>query len=144
MKKKILIALVVVLVLIQLIRIDKTNPEVVLANDFIEINKPSAEIASMMKSSCYDCHSSQSKYPWYSNVAPVSWLLKNHINEAREHFNFSEWSSYDAKDQAHILEECAEEIEKGKMPMKSYVLMHSEANLSDEQKDALIAYFESF
>lgn len=144
MKKKIFLALVVVLVLIQLIRIDKTNPEVVLANDFIELNKPSAEIASIIKTSCYDCHSNQSEYPWYSNIAPVSWLVKNHINEGREHFNFSEWASYDAQDQRHILEECAEEVEEGEMPMKPYVLMHSEANLSDEQKEALISYFESF
>ncbi|MGB0885793.1 MAG: heme-binding domain-containing protein [Chitinophagales bacterium] len=143
MKKKILIALAIFLVLIQFVRIDKTNPELVIANDFIEINKPSTEIAGMLKSACYDCHSSESKYPWYSNVAPVSWLMKSHINGARDHFNFSEWNTYDAKEQAHILEECAEEIEKGKMPMKSYVFAHSEAKLSPEQKEALISYFES-
>lgn len=144
MMKKILIALAVIFVVIQFIRIDKTNPEVVLANDFIEIAKPNAEIAAMIKTSCYDCHSSQSKYPWYSNVAPVSWLVKNHINEGREHFNFSEWNDYPAEDQKHILHECAEEVEEGEMPMKPYLLMHSEAKLTAEQQENLVKYFKNF
>jgi len=143
MKKKILIALAVILVLIQFVRIDKTNPETVLENDFISVNTPPTEIAEMLKTSCYDCHSNQSVYPWYSNIAPVSWMLKQHINEAREHLNFSEWALYDTKDQAHALEECAKEVEKGKMPLSSYLIIHTESKLSDEQAAKLVAYFKS-
>jgi len=141
MKKKILIAIPIVFILIQFIRIDKTNPEVVLANDFVEMEKPPTEIGDMIKSSCYDCHSNHSKYPWYTNVAPVSWIVKNHIIEGRDHFNFSEWNSYSSDEQKDILHECAEEVEEGEMPMKPYLLMHSDAKLSEEQKNILVAYF---
>lgn len=144
MKKKILIVLAIILVLIQFVRIDKTNPEVVIENDFIEMAKPNAAIASMIKSSCYDCHSSQSKYPWYTNVAPVSWLVKNHINEGRRHFNFSEWNQYSLEERKEILHECAEEVAEKVMPMKPYLLVHSEAKLTDEQRTQLSAFFESF
>jgi hypothetical protein len=143
MKKKILIALAIVLMIIQFVRIDKTNPVALLENDFIEIVKPNAEIASMIKSSCYDCHSSQSKYPWYSNIAPVFWLVKSHINEGREHFNFSAWDMYSTQDRKEILHECAEEVEEKVMPMKPYLLMHGEAKLSDKQRATLVAFFES-
>ncbi len=142
MKKKILIALPIIFILIQFIRIDKTNPDYDLKNDFINIKNPPKEIAVMIQTSCYDCHSNQSKYPWYANVAPVSWFLKNHINEARDYFNFSEWNSLSAKDKKHILEECAEEVEEGEMPMKTYLLMHSKAKLSAKQRSILVNFFE--
>jgi len=143
MKKKILVGLVGIFMIIQFFRIDKTNPEVVLENDFIEIYNPPAEIATILKTSCYDCHSNESKYPWYTNVAPVSWMIKHHIDEGREYFNFSEWNSLDAKKQAHIIEECSEEVEEGEMPLPNYLIMHAEAKLSAEQKELLASYFES-
>ena len=143
MKKKIVIGLVSIFVIIQFFRIDKTNPEVVLENDFIEIYNPPTEVASILKTSCYDCHSNQSKYPWYTNIAPVSWFVKHHIDEGREYFNFSEWNSLTPKKQAHIIEECSEEVEEGEMPLSNYLLMHSEAELSKEQTKLLVEYFES-
>jgi len=143
MLKKILLALVLLFVLIQFFRIDKENPISAIETDFIEIYHPPAEIVSMLQTSCYDCHSNHSKYPWYTNVAPMSWFVKDHINEAREYFNFSEWSSMTAKRQDHILEECAEEVEENEMPLESYVWMHSEAELTHEQKETLEHYFNS-
>lgn len=144
MTKKIIIAIAVIFVLIQLIKIDKTNPTTAPENDFMVVAAPPTEIAKMIKTSCYDCHSSEVVYPWYSNIAPVSWFLKKHINEAREEFSFSEWGLYIAKDQKHIAKECGEEIEKGKMPMTSYLLMHSEAKLSKEQSTQLVSYFKGY
>jgi len=141
MIKKILIALVVLFVLIQFFRIDKTNPVSAIENDFIEIYQPPVEIAIMLKTSCYDCHSNESKYPWYTNIAPVSWLVKHHINEGREYFNFSEWTSLTVKKQNHILEECAEEVEEGEMPLPSYLIMHSESKLTQDQIETLEHYF---
>jgi predicted Fe-S protein YdhL (DUF1289 family) len=141
MIKKILIALVVLFVLIQFVRIDKTNPVSAKENDFIEIYQPPAEIAELLKTSCYDCHSNESKYPWYTNVAPFSLFVEHHIDEAREYFNFSDWSSLTDKKKDHILEECAEEVEEGEMPLSSYLIMHSEAELSHEQKEVLEHYF---
>ena len=143
MKKKILIGLLVVFVIIQFFRIDKTNPKVDATKDFINVNQTPDNIAGILKTSCYDCHSYESKYPWYTNIAPVSWFVKHHINEGREHLNFSEWGNYSAKDQAHASEECAEEVEEGEMPLTSYTLIHGDAKLSKEDKALLESYFES-
>jgi len=143
MKKKIAISILVLVILIQFVRIDKTNPITPIENDFIAIYNPPAEITSILKTSCYDCHSNEVKYPWYTNVAPVSWFVKKHINEARDYFNFSDWSAQTVKRQDHILEECAEEVEEGEMPLTSYLLMHSEAELTHEQIETLEVYFKS-
>ncbi|NJN77288.1 MAG: heme-binding domain-containing protein [Saprospiraceae bacterium] len=143
MLKKIGIAVVVILVLMQFKRIDKTNPEFNEAEDFITITQPPTEIATLIKNACYDCHSHQSKYPWYSNVAPASWMLEHHIEEGRQHLNFSTWATYPEKKADHKLEECVEEVEEGNMPMKPYIIMHSEAKMTDAQKTVLVEWFES-
>ncbi len=135
MLKKIILGLIVFLVLIQFIRIDKTNPPVDKKKDFITLTNPSPEVKAILITSCYDCHSNESTYPWYSNVAPVSWWLKNHINEGREHLNFSEWGSYTEKRQQHKLDECIEEVEEGEMPLSSYTVTHKNAALSPAQKE---------
>lgn len=141
MKKKILIGVVIVLVGIQFITIDKTNPPVDASKDFMTITDPPAEVEKLIRTSCYDCHSNESTYPWYSNVAPVSWWVKDHINEAREELNFSEWGTYEWKRTDHKLEECAEEVDEGEMPLKSYLIAHSEARLSDEDRAKLVDWF---
>jgi hypothetical protein len=141
MKKKILIGVVIVLVGIQFITIDKTNPPVDASKDFMTITDPPAEVEKLIRTSCYDCHSNESTYPWYSNIAPVSWWVKDHINEAREELNFSEWGTYEWKRTDHKLEECAEEVDEGEMPLKSYLIAHSEARLSDEDRAKLVDWF---
>ncbi|MBI2280506.1 MAG: heme-binding domain-containing protein [Bacteroidetes bacterium] len=143
MKKKIALGFIALLVIIQFIRIDKTNPAIVKENDFISITNPPEHIQQMLKASCYDCHSNESTYPWYTNVAPISWWVKQHINEAREELNFSEWGTFNVKRQKHKLEEGAEMIEEGEMPMSSYTLIHDNAKLSDTQKAELIAWFKT-
>lgn len=143
MVKKIIYILIVLLILMQLFRIDKTNDVVNSSNDFITINNPPKEIAQLLKSSCYDCHSNLTKYPWYSNVAPISWWIKDHINEGREELNFSEWSTFSEKRKKHKLEECVEMIEEGEMPLKSYTLIHRNANLNSEDASLLIEWFNN-
>jgi hypothetical protein len=133
MKKKILIGLLVILGVIQLFRIDKTNPESDPAIDFIAMTNPTSEVADMIKASCYDCHSNEVAYPWYTNVAPVSWWVKKHINEGREELNFSEWGDYKEDKRTHKLEEVYEEVQEREMPLKSYLIIHSEARLDDAQ-----------
>ena len=144
MKKKIGIAVLAIIIIIQFFRIDTVNPEVVIENDFIEINKPDVKIANLLKASCYDCHSNTTIYPWYSNIAPVSWWIEDHIDEAKGHLNFSEWTSYDKKKQLHKLHECYEEVEHGEMPFEKYTLMHAEAKLSNEDREHLEDFFKSF
>lgn len=143
MLKKIGLALFAIFVIIQFFRIDKTNPEVIAENDFLYAVGASDDVAQIIKTSCYDCHSNTSKYPWYSNVAPVSWWLKDHINEAREELNFSEWETYNITKKANILEEAIEEVEEGEMPLSSYTLTHGDAKLNPEQIKLLIHFFET-
>ena len=140
--KKILIGLLVVLVAIQFFQIDKTNPVADEKLDFLVMNNTSPEIATQIKASCYDCHSNQSVYPAYTYVQPVGWFVKNHIEEGKEHLNFSEFGNYSAKKQAHKLEESYEMIEKGEMPLSSYTIIHKEAVLDEAQQTALINYFK--
>jgi hypothetical protein len=139
--KKILIALLIVLVVLQFFQIDKTNPETDINQDFLTIHNPPTEIASTMKAACYDCHSNKSVYPWYTNVQPVGWFVKDHIEDGKKHLNFSEFGTYTAKKQAHKLEECGEMIEKGEMPLSSYTIIHKEAVLTEAQQTELVSYF---
>lgn len=129
--------------MIQFIRISKVNPEIITENDFLVSVNASPEISSLIKTSCYDCHSNETTYPWYTNIAPVSWWIKHHINEGREELNFSEWSTFKEKRKNHKLEECVEMIEENEMPMSSYTLLHKNAALSEEQKQKLILFFQS-
>ena len=142
MKKKILYTLLAIIVVIQFFRIDKTNPVVNSADDFIEITNPPEEISAILASSCYDCHSNESTYPWYSNISPISWWVKDHINEGREELNFSKWSTYTQKKKDHKLEEMIEEVEEGEMPLKPYPLTHPEAQLNESQKEELTKWFK--
>lgn len=144
MKKIILIGVLALVIVLQFFRIDKVNPKVVLSNDFIEISQPEQKIQKILRTSCYDCHSNETNYPWYSSVAPISWWLADHIEEAREHLNFSEWGNYNEKKQKHKLHECYEEVEEGEMPLESYTWTHSEANLTNEEREYLENWFKSF
>jgi len=141
--KKITLVLLIILIIFQFFRIDKTIKPVDETIDFISLTKPNTEIASILKVSCYDCHSNQNIYPWYTNIAPVSWWIKHHINEASHHLNFSEWGTFSVKRKDHKLEECYEMIEENEMPMSSYTLIHGDAKLSDSQKTLLITWFKS-
>lgn len=141
--KKVIIIIISALILIQFITIDKTNPNVDISKDFITLTKPPSEIEKLLKSSCYDCHSHNTNYPWYSNIAPVSWIIKNHINDGRNHLNFSVWPDYKEAKKEHKLEECIEMVESSEMPMKGYVLLHNEAELTDEERKQLVYWFKS-
>ncbi len=124
-------ALVVVLLAIQLVPVDRTNPAVV-----ADFDGP-AEVRAVLATSCYDCHSHETRWPWYSRVAPVSWLVAHDVEEARDRLNFSQWGAYDAKRQAKLAEEMWEEVEEGAMPLKLYLLAHPDARLSEAAKATL-------
>lgn len=140
--KKVLVGLLVVLVLIQFIRIDKTNPEADPSLDIITMLQPPDDLVQIMKVSCYDCHSHHTTYPWYTNIAPFSFWIKDHINDARRHLNFSEWGTYNEKRAHHKLEECYEMVLDGQMPLPSYTWMHSEAKISDDQRKKLATWYQ--
>lgn len=140
MIKKIIIGIVLLLVVIQLIRIDKTNPSTDKSKDFITLTHPSEEIRAILVTSCYDCHSHETTYPWYSNVAPSSWFMKDHVNDGRKHLNFSTWADYARKKQLHKLEECIDEVKEGEMPLTSYTWTHEHAALNPEQTEKLTSW----
>jgi hypothetical protein len=137
------IALLMLLLVLQFFQINKTNPEIKPGEDFLVINKTEASTAKLLKDACYDCHSHETKYPWYTNVVPLSWWIKKHIVKGREELNFSTWATYTAKKADHKLEESIEMLEEKKMPLESYVIAHSEAKLSADQIKQLSDYFRS-
>jgi hypothetical protein len=142
-KRNILIGIVAVLLLMQFFRIDKTTKPLDPQKDFISVTQANAEVATLLKIACYDCHSNQPSYPWYTNLAPVSWWIKHHIDEGQHELNFSEWASYSEKKKDHKLEECIEMLEEGEMPLASYTRMHEEAKLTDAQKLKLVEFFRA-
>lgn len=139
--KKVLIVLLVAFIMIQFFQIDKTNPATNKGMDFIKIKNTPEPIANLIRNSCYDCHSNETKYPAYSYIQPAGWIMKSHIDEARVELNFSTFATYDPKRQSHKLEEAAEYVEQKEMPLESYSLGHSDAKLSDQQRRQLADYF---
>lgn len=117
---------------------DKTNPPVNAEDDFINTMKMNDDIASIFKASCYDCHSNETKYPWYTAISPLKFWIGHHIEEGREHLNFSEWGTYSLPRAAHKLEECIEMVEEDEMPMESYTFIHRHAILTPKQKESLL------
>lgn len=142
-KKISLIAIIAIFILIQFIRIDKTNPTVDPEKDYLTISYAPEDIRIILKTSCYDCHSNETVYPWYSNFAPISWILKSHINEARDNMNFSLWADLSDASKIGAQENCLYEIEDNEMPLKSYTLIHRDAKLTNENKETLINWFNS-
>lgn len=134
--KKWLRLLLIVVIGIQLYPIDRTNPPV--QSDF----SGPAEVKEVLKTACYDCHSNETQWPWYSYVAPVSWLVADHVEEARAEFNLSAWDAIGEMRQMKIREEMWEEVEEGEMPLPPYVWLHSEAVLSEAQKKILEEWAE--
>ena len=143
MKKKlkwILLALIIVLALAQLTNPARTNPPVVY--DFAATNPPPPQIATLLHAACYDCHSYETKWPWYSRVAPVSWLVASDVNEGREHVNLSDWPK-DSERAAKKLERMSEAIEDNDMPPGKYTMIHADARLTADQRKQLTQWLDA-
>lgn len=136
--KKILLLLLIVLVLIQFYRPDKNAAKTRDLEAFINDTKPTAKITAILEKHCYNCHSNNTSFPWYAEIAPVSLWINHHIEEGKEHFNVSEWRNYDIKKRDHKLDELIEEVEEGKMPLDSYSWLHG--TMSKNEKEALIKW----
>jgi hypothetical protein len=125
--KFIIAGLIGILVFIQFIPADRSNPPV--SADL----SATPEVKEILKNSCYDCHSNETVWPWYSHVAPVSWLITGDVKDGRRHLNFSEWENLSKSDKAKTLSEIREEVEEGEMPLPIYTFMHSDADLTEDQ-----------
>lgn len=95
------------------------------------------EVAAILNRSCNDCHSNQTRWPWYSNVAPVSWFVINHVNDGRGDMNFSDWAQYSPREQQGMLKQMCREVKSGMMPLGSYLRLHGDATLSGEDVKTL-------
>jgi hypothetical protein len=108
--------------------------------DFLMVASPPGLVADLIKNSCYDCHSNQTVYPWYSRVAPVSFYLDKHIQKGKEDLNLSEYGSMDKADKIKVLNDFYEVVEAGSMPLQSYSLIHKAARLSEEDKKEIMSW----
>jgi len=131
------ISLVVLFVVSQAIRPAKTNPAVDETRTMQANTHMSPEVAAILERACSDCHSSKTTWPWYSQIAPVSWFIVSDVNGARRHMSLSDWGTYKPEKKATKLQEICEEVEKGDMPLKSYVFIHPTARLSESDKKLL-------
>jgi hypothetical protein len=122
---------------LQLANPSLTNPPVVPGHDLLSTNPPPPEISGMLRSACYDCHSNETRWPWYSHVAPVSWWLKSHVVDARERLNFSEWPHDDAQRAGKKWSRVSDSVGNGEMPLPSYTKIHKDARLTDDQRKKL-------
>jgi hypothetical protein len=128
--KALLVLAVLALVGAQLVRPDRTNPPEDPARTLEAALAPPPEVSAILARACADCHSSRTRWPWYTNVAPLSWWIADHIKDGRVEVSFSEWATYSPRKQAHKLEEMCEQVQQGGMPLGSYTLVHRDAKLS--------------
>jgi hypothetical protein len=126
--RRIALAIGAVIVAIQVVPVDRANPPV----EGVVAAPP--EVYAVLERACFDCHSNETQWPWYSYIAPVSWLVAGHVSHGREEMNFSEWNKLTPGKQAHKVSECWELVEKGEMPLSSYARLHSDATLTDADR----------
>lgn len=143
MKNKLLLGVLAILVIIQFIRQNDNNGEAMGSQDFTHHLQVPENVLSVLKTSCFDCHSNRTEYPWYANVNPVGFWINHHVEEGKGELNFSDFSSYSLKKIDHKLEEIGEEVEGHGMPISSYTLMHKEAELTTEQIKLIVDWAKS-
>ncbi|KUO68471.1 MAG: hypothetical protein APF83_00685 [Lutibacter sp. BRH_c52] len=134
--KRLLLIILVLFILIQFIKIEKNDSKNEM-NAISTVMEIPVEVNKIIQTSCLDCHSNSTKYPWYSKIAPASWFLAQHIKEGKEHLNFSEWTTYNKDQKEHIIKDLKEVLNEREMPLKSYVLVHKELGLSENQYQIL-------
>jgi mono/diheme cytochrome c family protein len=131
-------------IIIQFVPIDRNNPPVAHEPDW-----DSPQTRALMEKACFDCHSNETRWPWYSKVAPASWVVVDHVQEGREELNLSEWGLHEAEaeeameEEGEEVEEMVNKVRKGKMPLPSYLLLHPEARLTDAEIEQLIQGIEA-
>jgi hypothetical protein len=134
-------ALVVVFALLQFANPARTNPPVV--SDLMATNMPPPHVAALLHAACYDCHSYETKWPWYAHIAPASLLVIGDVNEGRKHLNLSDWPAADSVRAAKKLDRMSEEIDYREMPPGKYTLIHADARLTDADRKELTGWLDA-
>jgi heme-binding protein len=133
-RNKVLLALVGLVLAAQLLRPAKTNPPIDPQRELTAHTQMPPQVSDLLNRGCRDCHSYRTSWPWYSNVAPFSWIIADDVNQGRRHVNFSDWAQYDPKRADHKLDQICDEVKDGGMPLTSYKWMHSAARLTDHER----------
>lgn len=126
-----------VLLVIQFVRPTRNVADSNMANDIAQLHVPQ-DIQNILRTSCYDCHSDNTRYPWYAEVQPIGWWLNSHIQEGKRNLNFSQFADYRPRRQYIKLKQIAEQVDEGEMPLPSYLIIHTDARVSQEQKSRLL------
>ncbi|MHB1146192.1 MAG: heme-binding domain-containing protein [Lutibacter sp.] len=134
--KKIFLGILVTFILIQFYRPEKNDSKNEM-NAMSTVMEIPVEVTKIIKTSCADCHTNSTKYPWYNEIAPASWFLAQHVKEGKENLNFSEWTAYNKDQQQRVLKDIKEVLNERKMPLKSYLLIHKNAKLTENQYQIL-------
>lgn len=132
--KRLFFVLLLAFIVIQFFRPAKNKAEGMSKNDITTLYAVPEDVQSVLKTSCYDCHSNNTVYPWYAEVQPVAWWLNDHVQDGKKDLNFSEFASYRLRRQYRKLEEINELVKENEMPLNSYLWIHKDAKLSDQQK----------
>lgn len=132
--KKILLALLIVFIAIQFIQPAHNISGQVLPTDITKTVKVPENVLNIFKNACYDCHSNNTRYPWYVYIQPMGWMMARHIKNGKDNLNFSDFGSYSQRKQANKLRAIETSIKEGSMPLSSYTIMHTDARLSAENK----------
>lgn len=140
--KIIAVVLLVAFVGIQFVPTERNQSDVVPKTDFMLVNSVPDHIKSKLQTSCYDCHSNNTQYPWYNKVQPIAWFLEDHIKEGKAELNFNEWDSLSNRRKKSKLRSIIKQIENDEMPLDSYTLIHREASFSEAEKQELIQWVE--
>jgi hypothetical protein len=138
--QRVLFALVGVAVVVQVVRPNRTNPPVNPSHSLLAKTPP--DVRAILDRSCRDCHSNETRWPLYSEIAPMSWLVAGHVRDGRDRFNYSEWSGYDGDEQDKLLGGMCTLPKRGRMPLPSYLLIHRSARLSSAEISVLCAWSE--
>ena len=143
MLKKIGLGILIVIVLLQFIPTKKNQTSIVSSNSIEQKYNTPENVQAILKKACFDCHSNNTVYPWYSHIQPIGFWLNNHINEGKEELNFSEFNSYEIKKARKKMEKVISSQEKGWMPLSSYTLIHKDATLTSTEKTIIIDWAKS-
>ena len=141
-KRKLIIVYIIatklLFVAIQFLPVNKPKIIVTNPNDLIASTNIPKNVALQIKTSCYDCHSNETKLPWYSSIAPTNWFIYKHVNEGREELNFSIWNTLNKEEKAEKLEEISTVVYGDEMPLKKYSIVHPKSKLSKKEKEDII------
>jgi len=137
------VLVVAIVLVIQVIPVERNVSTVPPGQSFEKTEKVPANVAAILKVSCYDCHSNNSRYPWYSELQPGAWFMAQHIKKGRDELNFDEFNNYSKRRKKAKIKSIISQIEKDEMPLRSYRMMHGNARLSADEKKELLDFFNT-